>query len=77
MNAKLDFTTSTWFICVPGATIRSKDRDLLFIGYMALMLDSSLPKPDISDPLEMHIKVDLTFKVLRTKRQIFNRASAA
>lgn len=68
MNAILDANTMKWSISVPGIKVISTNRDLLFAGYMALMLDPALPKPDISDPLEMHIKTDLSFQVLRAQR---------
>lgn len=69
MNAILDANTMKWSISVPGVTVVSPNRDLLFAGYMALILDPTLPKPDIADPLEMHIRTDLRFQILRAKRE--------
>lgn len=69
MNATLDANTMKWSISVPGVTVISANRELLFAGYMALMLDSALPKPDVTDPLEMHIKTDLSFQILRELRK--------
>lgn len=69
MNAILDANTMKWSISVPGIKVISPNRDLLFAGYMALILDPTLPKPDIADPLEMHIRTDLRFQILRAKRE--------
>lgn len=77
MNATLDAKTMKWSISVPGAKVISANRDLLFAGYMALMLDPMLPRPDIADPIEMHIKTDLSFQVLRIKRQPLSTPRAA
>ena len=77
MNAILDANTMKWSISVPGVKVISPNRDLLFAGYMALMLDRALPKPDIADPLELHIKADLSYQVLRAKRQSLSTPRAA
>ncbi|MDX1491307.1 MAG: hypothetical protein R3332_08470 [Pseudohongiellaceae bacterium] len=74
---KTTLNGSTWSISVPGAVIRSTSRDLLFEGYMTLMLNPALPKPDATEPIEMLIQPDLTFKVLRAKRSTSEPQKAA